>query len=1304
MGDATDTLALSSDVGSTEIPPLLRKMIDNARNGVDESEETTSFSGGNVGAVPISFLDPAAVGIGSVGVNDPLVAGVVGEFAVFPQRDIRTAELINIAYFTEPDPYPTTDMLNSSLDPQIPIDPIGNNTSHIRTIPSMEGLRPDSTAPLHSGTEGFTRADIEPSPRDAARAPVPPIETPALEEAAYPLEGSAKGTPTATVVGVHQASHNPTDRSLDPSKKDATGQPAVNPAAESPKETAASRIQSTVTAAAAPIKDKVVASTSSATEPLKAKIAAVAPPIKEKLATTAAPIKEQLDHLQKAAHHLISTYEPAERDDGIATDLKRALPKAAEFLMTVNPIISIAMMAGAALVGWAIGHMRWSWLWVLILGISLVLYITDLRSTMSKAVQYESKRNDAILSLGNKAETAEWINFFIQQLWPIIDPSLMATVIDQLEDQFVAQAPAFITRIHIADFELGPHAPSVKSMQVYPGASGEDGILMDVALAMEPKPSELAQKTRLNTHLMLVISLGSNKLGSISVPILAEVASFSAKMRLQFQLASKAPFVSTVKFTLLEDPKFEFSVNPLKAGNIMNMPLLSNFIMSTIEKVVHDMLVSPKVMAVELDRILDNTLVRSLGILKVTFRQATNLRSADLGGSADPYASLSFGNSTNLLCRTRILPSDRNPVWNESHYILLTEDDVKRGIPIVAKVWDHDRMRPDDELGRFAFKIEDLVDQDGVLFDGWKTLVGKAEGDDGQTVKRGRANVQIGFFPKLGKEDRKEDSETFHGGILQMWVHECADLILRPKDREGLYVSPYVHVYLNDVLKFSTRIKHVNPSPVWNASTEIFIRDWRTTRVRIVVKDGRLHEHDPVIGILVIKLGDVLSKDDDMMYMSWNPLTGGIGFGKIRTTFMFQPVKMQEPEHLKGFDVGELEFRDLKVTNLGRILKDNSKLPNVYIRIRSPVSDPHKKSTKTTSKPTDDPDWSEENPIKFRITHRYQTAFRIEVRRRGMLGLADSTIAVGRMFLQDLEDNKEKDVVLELKRWVKKEKSLAQSGEPVDGGHSTEITRPGDVDPSVDSDAKNETSSRMAGGEVQAIDDEHLDIPDAPKPSDKHTTTNPLRKALSFTSDKSDTTEENNDESDTESVASDVSEGDTETISFTTEDEKPTLQFKAVFNGGLRWISQSLEGEEMELASFAEEDEKSSHHGGGDGDHEATDDPMKSAIEAHEKETKHMHGIGKRLFTLSGTDPAAANVNAAVKSKHKSKDRKNIKKDGSAGLVSGVGDPEGGDGDTKRLPGTKGTRTMKWGKDVLLGGVKNLPLVKKVGPEDVIRG
>ena len=43
----------------------------------------------------------------------------------------------------------------------------------------------------------------------------------------------------------------------------------------------------------------------------------------------------------------------------------------------------------------------------------------------------------------------------------------------------------------------------------------------------------------------------------------------------------------------------------------------------------------------------------------------------------------------------------------------------------------------------------------------WKTLVGKAEGDDGQTVKRGKANVQIGFFPKLGKEDRKEDSENF---------------------------------------------------------------------------------------------------------------------------------------------------------------------------------------------------------------------------------------------------------------------------------------------------------------------------------------------------------------------------------------------------------------------------------------------------------------------------------------------------------------------------------------------------------------
>ncbi|KAJ3040145.1 hypothetical protein HDV00_011365 [Rhizophlyctis rosea] len=1252
MGDSTDTFATLTTGDTTEMPPVLRKMIDQARNGV----------------VPPSVVDPAATGV--------------------------------------VDPYPTTDMLNAGVDPQIPIDPIdGANLSGVRTIPSMEGLKADSTAPLHSEL-GYTRPDVEPSPTEAAKAPVPPIPTPALEEATNPIDSASRDSPTAAVAGVQQASHTPAS-GPEPTQKAIGPQPTPQP---QPPQTTAAKIQSKLATAAEPIAAKISTTAQSAAEPIKAKVAAAAPQINDRMA----PLKEKVDELSQQAKHLIATYEPEERDDGIATDLKRALPKAAEFLMTVNPIISVALMVGAAFVGWVIGHWKWSWLWVLILGVSLVLYITDLRGTMSKAVQYESKRNEAILNLGNKAETAEWINFFINQLWPIIDPSLFATVIDQLEDQFVAQAPSFITRIHIADFELGPHAPAVTSMQVYPAASGEDGILMDVALAMKPTPSELAQKSRLNTHLMLVISLGHAKLGSISVPILAEVAEFSARMRLHFQLASVAPFVKTVKFTLLDDPKFQFSVKPLKAGNIMNLPLLSQFIMSTIEKVVHDLLVAPKVMAVELDRILDNTLINALGILKVTFRQATNIRSADLGGGSDPYASISFGNSRQLLCRTRILPGDRNPVWNETHYILITEDDVKRGVPIIAKVWDHDKMRPDDELGRFAFKIEDLVDQDGVLFDGWKTLVGKkdSEDDKSQSVKRGKMNVQIGFFPKLGKEDRKEESATFHSGILQMWIHECADLILRPKDREGLYVSPYVHVYINDIKKFSTRTKHTNPSPVWNASTEIFIRDWRTARVRIVVKDARLHEHDPVIGILVLKLGEILEKDDDMMYSAWNPLTGGIGFGKMRTTFMFQPVKMQEPEHLKGFDVGELEIRDLKVNNLARIVKNENKLPNVYIRIRSPVTDPTKKTTKTSPKGTNDPDWSEENPIKIRVSHRYQTAFRIEVRRRGMLGLADGTLAVGRMFLQDLVDNESKEVVLELKRWVRRDKS---NPDPLDGGHTTELTKPGDVDPTVDAgvkgeEAKNETATRGADGEVEAVDDKKLDdMPEAAPPSDKKRSRNPFRRGSEASNSEGSVSDESDsDESDDYSVLSE--EGDAETISIHENEEKPTLRFVATFRPGLRWISQSLEGEEMEIASFAEDDNKNKYSqaesgSGEDGDsRSATDDPMKSAIGAHEAEIKHMHGIGKRLFTLTGTDPGAANANAAVKSKSKSKDRKNIKKDGSAGLVSGSGDPEGGEGDTKRLAGTKGTRTLKWSKDVLIEGVKNLPIVKKAAAEDVIRG
>lgn len=59
---------------------------------------------------------------------------------------------------------------------------------------------------------------------------------------------------------------------------------------------------------------------------------------------------------------------------------------------------------------------------------------------------------------------------------------------------------------------------------------------------------------------------------------------------------------------------------------------------------------------------------------------------------------------------------------------------------------------------------------------------------------------------------------------------------------------------LNDDMIYSTRVKPISSSPIFNAGTEHFIRDWRTTHVSVVVRDSRMRENDPVLGMVFLKV------------------------------------------------------------------------------------------------------------------------------------------------------------------------------------------------------------------------------------------------------------------------------------------------------------------------------------------------------------------------------------------------------------------------------------------------------------------
>ncbi|KAJ8297107.1 Meiotically up-regulated gene 190 protein [Rhodotorula toruloides] len=70
------------------------------------------------------------------------------------------------------------------------------------------------------------------------------------------------------------------------------------------------------------------------------------------------------------------------------------------------------------------------------------------------------------------------------------------------------------------------------------------------------------------------------------------------------------------------------------------------------------------------------------------------------------------------------------------------------------------------------------------------------------------------------------------------------------------------------------------------AGTELFVRDYTKTSLRIVVRDARLREHDPILGIVDLPLQKTLAHSSQVTRMY--SLQGGVGWGKVNISILFK--------------------------------------------------------------------------------------------------------------------------------------------------------------------------------------------------------------------------------------------------------------------------------------------------------------------------------------------------------------------------------------------------------------------------------
>ena len=249
---------------------------------------------------------------------------------------------------------------------------------------------------------------------------------------------------------------------------------------------------------------------------------------------------------------------------------------------------------------------------------------------------------------------------------------------------------------------------------------------------------------------------------------------------------------------------------------------------------------------------------------------------------------------------------------------------------------------------------------------------------------------------------------NFPTGILSIQIHNITGLQFEKKNKntgegeEGDEVnegredlpSSYCAVILNHQKIFMTRTKPKNNKPFFNAGTERMVRDWRATEIMIAVRDSRVHEDDPLIGIVYIPLSRAFrsrSQINDTF-----PLAGGIGYGRIRLSMVFRSIQLQAPKELLGWDYGTLEITDPITTN--DLAAD---LQGLRLKIRSSINRGKMYSA------GNDGHWTgkKNRPIYVAIRKRYSSCLVVEFRKHSIA--FDKTSAFAVLWLKDIPDDEQ---------------------------------------------------------------------------------------------------------------------------------------------------------------------------------------------------------------------------------------------------------------------------------------------------------
>ncbi|KIR30263.1 transmembrane protein [Cryptococcus deuterogattii LA55] len=533
-------------------------------------------------------------------------------------------------------------------------------------------------------------------------------------------------------------------------------------------------------------------------------------------------------------------------------------------------------------------HLGWGWI-IVVLAFCSSYYSISISRTRQR-VRDDIQRELVKTRLVTETESADWINSFLERFWLIYEPVLSQTIIASTDAALAGVAPPGVDSIRMTTFTLGTKAPRIDYVRTFP-KTPEDVVIMDWALSFTPNdledttPRQAAKQV--NPKIVLTIRVGKGAV-SKGLPVLLEDLSFSGKMRIKLKLMTNFPHVQTIDISFIEKPTFDYVLKPIGGEtlgfDINNIPGLAPFIRDQVHSNLGPMMYDPNVFTIDLQQLLSGTpLDAAIGVLRVTVFDARNLKATKFGGGEpDPYVSFSIG-AKPAIARTKTVRSTSNPSFHETQFLLINSlADV-----LNLNVFDFNDHRADSLLGTVSHELGTLADdaeQEGIM---GQILGG---GKD-----RGTLRYDVSYFPVLKPEKNADGTleplPDIQTGIVRLTIHQAKDLDVSGALLGSGALNPFASVYLgsskNEVHRTKV-LKHAN-QPIWEEACEFLVPEKHKSVVTVAITDSRDFATDPSLGVVTIRLADLLEAKD--RHQDWFPLKGSRQ-GKVRMTAEWKPVAM----------------------------------------------------------------------------------------------------------------------------------------------------------------------------------------------------------------------------------------------------------------------------------------------------------------------------------------------------------------------------------------------------------------------------